>query len=443
MMLGEGPNQDSLEFGNFHSYASRIIHLEYKNLTDLAQIDQSTCIRLLQSKIPFLPKLKSLKTSHHGASAANNDKMLSLLSPFLRSPFLESVAHLMPSNLTCEMGQFLSVLLGLKANIRTISLSGVLPDEFVKPLGSLRGLKVLSLSLTAESWTPALFGVLLTLELVEMSLDMNDADVLFLEQGVIPNFPSTLKQLSLRGNIVAIHRVLQCMAPQDDLESLSMCHILGRSRISEPNINCLYDAIAWFPTVRILSIDCANTKGDDPHPTHTSLGTGRLRSLMRLQSLSLKSLPSSVCFSDDDILSIAQNWPFLKVLCLEHAAPPSSTRPMFGSVCDLIERCPDLARLAITLDFGDMGYQPQVASLNLRHLDLQDTIINRPLIVARSIDKLCPNLLTFTVRNSTLCEQVREIIFDAFRPVRKDQQNRDFALFRGHRQLTKNQTSYP
>lgn len=67
--------------------------------------------------------------------------------------------------------------------------------------------------------------------------------------------------------------------------------------------------------------------------------------------------------------------------------------------------------------------------------------MKRPLTVARYLDKLCPNLLTFTVRDPTLRKEVRDIIFDTFRPVREDQQKRDFALFRRYQQLTKDQTS--
>jgi hypothetical protein len=43
----------------------------------------------------------------------------------------------------------------------------------------------------------------------------------------------------------------------------------------------------------------------------------------------------------------------------------------------------------------------------------------------RHLDKLFPNLLTFTIQNLSLGQQIREIIFEACKPVRKDQQKRD------------------
>ena len=443
-MLEGGLDQDSSEFANYHAYASRVIHLKYRDIEDLAQVDHSTCIRLLQSRIPFLPKLKSFTTFHHNAPAANNDKILLLLPSLLRSPFLSSVAHHMPTNLTWELGQFISVLLGLEVDIRTVRLSGALPATFVSAFASLQGLKVISLVLTPESWTPELFRALLTLELVEMKLDMGGAEVLFLEQGqiaaaAIPRFP-TIKKLSLSGSIQAMYRVLKIMTPQDDLRVLSLRRA-PNSGMAEPNINCLYDAIAWFPAIHTLTIDYSNSKGDDPHPSHTSLGNGRLRSLTRLESLSLKSLPSSVCFSDLDILSIAHTWPFLKVLHLEHATPASSARPMFATICQLIDECPQLVSLAITFDFGDFGHDTKVFSLCLRHLDLQDTVIARPLIVAKHLDRLCPNLLTFNVNSQDpgLWKQMCEIIFDAFRSVREDQQKRDYGSSCGYRLLSKNE----
>jgi hypothetical protein len=83
--------------------------------------------------------------------------------------------------------------------------------------------------------------------------------------------------------------VLKIMAPQDELESLSLRRIAARSRQPEPNIHRLQEAAGWFPLIRTLSIDYGNSKGGDSQPSHTSLGDGRLRSLTQLQSLRLRS----------------------------------------------------------------------------------------------------------------------------------------------------------
>jgi hypothetical protein len=425
-MIGEDQNEDSREFANFRSYACRIIHLKYENLSDLAQIDTSTYLRLLQSKISLLPNLTSLKISHHGA---HNDQALLLLPSLLRSQFLESITHHMSHNFSWELGQVLSMMLGFKMNIKTIQLSGVLPAAFGSSFAGLHNLTSVSLALSYESWTPVLFNSLLTLDLVELSLEMVDAEVSFLEQFPMGKASPTIKKLSLIGTISAMYRVLKVIAPQDVLDSLSLTRFAGRSREPEPNMDHIHEAVGFFPSVRALSIDYANSVGGNSQRSHTALGNGRLRSLSYLQFLILKSLPSSFSFSDDDIFSITSTWPFLKILRLEHSSSPSTPWPTFDSLYHLVVKNPQLISLSITVKLSDYAHNTRVSSHNLRALDLLHTAIDRPLIAGRYLDRLFPNLDTLAIRNTSLSEQIRGIIFDVCKPVRKDQQERIFDSF--------------
>jgi hypothetical protein len=436
-MVGE-QDQSSQEFTNFYSYASRVGHLEYDNLADLDEIDQTTYIRLLQAQITWLPKLTSITLSHqHSAPLAFPiDKCLILLPSLLRSLFLESVSYHLSSTLSWELGQLLSMLrCPHSSNIRAIQLSGGLAVGFFGSFASLRSLKSVHLTLTTDSWNSELFNILLALELVEVHLDMSHADMLFLEQTPHGN-ASTLKKLSLCGGILSLRRVLRVLAPQGNLESVSLRRIGGRRARSEANIDYVFEDVARFPSVTTLLIDW-NYANSFFTMADGSIGPVQLQHLTQLQSLTLKSLPPSIYFSDDAIRSVIDTWPFLKVLCIEYTSAPAVARPTISSIYHIVTTSPQLVTLSMTVDLGGFGHDMPVSSHNLQNLDLQDTVIDRPMIVARHLDRLFPNLVTFTMRDSHLGEQIRGIIFDVCKPVRKDQQKRDFDSFqvRGYQQL--------
>ncbi|KAF8647547.1 hypothetical protein AX16_006636 [Volvariella volvacea WC 439] len=69
-------------------------------------------------------------------------------------------------------------------------------------------------------------------------------------------------------------------------------------------------------------------------------------------------------------------------------------------------------------------------SHNLRHLDLRETKFVSPMTVARSIDKLFPNLQTLSVHDAEQAFWMKMTVFQICQPVRKDQQWRDEESFR-------------
>jgi len=158
--------------------------------------------------------------------------------------------------------------------------------------------------------------------------------------------------------------------------------------------------------------------------------------LMRLESLRLWHIPPWLQFSDDDILTVVPAWPSLKKLIL-YRYVAVTVKPTMASLCYLAEACPELIQLLITADSAILpSFSPTVfSSHSLQELTLiQVTSIDDPVLFARFIDGLFPNLLKLhmpAMSDKAIRDQVCDIIFKACQPVRKDEQRREVVFLSG------------
>jgi hypothetical protein len=106
------------------------------------------------------------------------------------------------------------------------------------------------------------------------------------------------------------------------------------------------------------------------------------------------------------------------------------------SLCYLTSACPELVHLVIATDTTSLPpfSQTAVSSHSLQELTLlQVTSINDPVLFARFIDGLFPNLVKLqmpAMSDKAVRDQICDIVFKVCQAVRKDERGRDIACAR-------------
>ena len=422
---------DRAAFVLFDSYACRVVHLSF-DTADLHEFDRATCINLSSLEGGLLPSLKTFKMrSGFRTSAFDQHTAMLILPSLVRSKSLYSIVRV-DGHEGYGLGPTLSVLVNNVnlTTLRELRLYGKLPREYASLFPSMRHLQSVTIVLSTEGWE---FELLETLSALQK---LHSLDVCFRPSQPTPvqNFQKTtfshLASLGLTAPLELIIQILDSLAG-GQLESLAL-YPRGGLPGSPAAYRHLYENIGTFSSLR----EVAQTFSQIDHTTSYEPRSAKellrpMLTLIRLESLRLWHIPPWVQFSDDDILAVVPAWPSLKKLIL-YRCEAVAVKPTMASLRYLTEACPELIQLLITADSAVIpSFSPAVVSSHsLQELTLlQVNSIDDPVLFARFIDGLFPNLLKLhmpAMSDKVIRDQVCDIIFKACQPVRKDERGREF-----------------
>lgn len=433
---------DPTQLVRFTEYGRRILDLEIVVTDNFVHVPMW---RWLEDRDhALLPRLRSLKISYRDASLLGKERSLFVLPTLLRSPFLHSVIIDMPFGGVKDkegLGPVLHVITDSEISIKSLSLSGALFQDHIPYFAAMQKIQSVSLQL---SDTSAALDVLTALtsvpHLKELSLDVSAFVTLPMTELKFP----CLKELTLRGILQVVIKIL-AYTTIECLEGITIHTTrdegpvpLFRLESQPPAMFQL--GLSRFHTIRKVHVDWGG--GIWVFARGMRNATSFVKPLLRLlhvEELVLTSLEPFIGFSDKDIVDLATAWgPQLTILRLEYKAQPTGSRPSFLCIDHLAKTCPRLTELSLTLKEGSLTYQTpdHVSDHALASLHLQHTDIMHHARVARYIDGLFPRLVRFDSAAPVDGQLVATVIFDACRPVRKDQEKRernkrnDFGLFK-------------
>ncbi|KAF9459067.1 hypothetical protein BDZ94DRAFT_1269115 [Collybia nuda] len=408
------------------SYAKRIRDVNYDVTGDFSQVDSSTWMRLEHVNGALLPNLRSFRLSYTNPSTLGKERSLLLLPALLRSGSLSSftfkTSPVTNQNTRYEVGPILNLLGDYNLEIETLEVAGTFISRYSKVLGTIRSLQCVSLEMALDSNLPDVLTALSSLPRIRRLTLAFFGTTLHPGHLQSHTFPE-LVGITLRGKITFMSRVLAAIkAPS--LEYVDIKVMPGAGDGTQESVLPSLQLIR-FPALKRIFIDlvgCNSSPRLGERDNKLSIVNPILGNSC-VEELVMTSLDPSMCLSDYEVIDLATSWPLLKVLRLEHTSRPTE-RPTFASLGYLAERCPCLVELSVSLReerLHDVGLKPMST---LGELNLQHTDIKRYARAARYIDKLFPFLYKFSMSEQQTCEAVRDIIFEACKPVRKDEQSR-------------------
>ncbi|KAF9461004.1 hypothetical protein BDZ94DRAFT_860806 [Collybia nuda] len=424
----------------FYHYARRVQYLNFTALTmsEFGRIHLSACIRLTQIADVLLPSLRTLKIYTGESTSSQREKSLLLLSALIRSPSLHSFTLTSSEdqegvNGEYNVGAMLTALVDLNANVQNLEISGSLSPDRIYTLGHLKAVRSLSLRLSTTTWSFEVFAMISLLRSLEvLFLDLDAAPPRLGLHRISDAFPN-IRKLSLVGSIPLICQIL-VMISGERLESITIqrdIHDTATPSLTIELSKLFYQTFGRLFNLRTIYVDWGGERfdasyGHTPAEDMSSI-LYPLGQLTELESLTLKSIPPCLFISDATILTISTALPYITVLHLEQPIWPHSILPTFKSLAQLATSCPKLVKLSLTVDearstlpkFDNVTYH------GLQDLHLLDTIIIRHVQTSSYIDKLFPNLRHIDMFHYLDRKVICDIIFNACRPARRDQLNRD------------------
>lgn len=420
---------DRAAFVVFDSYARRVVHLSF-DTSDLHELDRATCINLSSLKGGLLPSLKTFRMcSGSRTSAFDQHTAILLLPALVRSKSLYSITRV-DGHEGYGLGPTLSVLVN---NVNTttlyeLSVHGKLPREYVSLFPTMHHLRSITIVLSTEGWEFELLETLSTLQTLQ-SLDISFHPSRATPLQSVREIPfDNLSSLSLTATLELILQILDSLGGAQ-LESLTL-YPRGGLPGSPAEYRHLYGSMGKLPLLREVAQTFSQMDHASPFEEHSAKEVLRpMQALVRLESLRLWHIPPWLQFSDDDISTLAPAWPSLKKLIL-YRYVPVTVKPTMASLCHLAAACPELIQLLLSTDTAGLpSFSPKVVSSHsLQELTLlQVTTIDDPVIFARFIDGLFPNLLKLhmpAMSDKAIHDQTCDIIFKACQPVRRDERGR-------------------
>lgn len=314
--------------------------------------------------------------------------------------------------------------------LQQLTLSGTLHPEYVSSLSSLVQLQSVSLWLSAESWTFEVIEALSGLPLANLHIDFESANSVP-KQGLVRNPFPVLTTLSLTGEKPLILYILDAITG-DYLESVVIYEIGVQFRNANAKDQCrFYENFGRFTSlckIRHCIPECTFKEIHRQTITPVSI-IQPLLGLKHLNVLELQFPQPWYKISDRDISDLAFACPLLQKLCIYPVAAPLSTSnilPTSTSLTSLAKSCPNLIEIDTSINMGTLSpYLPPISSHGLQKLVLHGTSVNSPLLTARLLDRLFPNLNTLFLSFDHLGE-IGKLLFELCQPVRKDEQWRHY-----------------
>lgn len=393
---------------------------------DFGAVHPLSWLRLSTLEGGLLPRLRSFRLSYNCATASGMEKSLLLLPTILQFPHLTSVAVDMPKATSSEshgLGPVLAILSDLNFGITDLSLSGPYFYGYTDRLLNIKTLKSVTLKLSSGGPTTDIFTSLSCLpSLTELLLDFTNSHSVVFSGFVGAHSFLNLVKLTLKGS-----SLLECTLPS--ITALKLKYI---------TIRCTPDwvfsrtptraqlLLSAYPELRNVIIDWGGHPQSRAGKSSVTNFTWNARRLAHMETFILTSLDPNICVTGAEIIAMAEAWPQLKVLRIEHTAKPAH-EPTLASLEYLANGCPHLTEISITVKemFPQKKSTEPVSCHRLQRLDLQHTVIANHAHIARYLDGWFPYLLHFALLSESDCTLVRAIIFNACQPVRSDQQKRD------------------
>jgi hypothetical protein len=383
----------------------------------------------------LLPSLKTFKMcSGSRTSAFDQHSAILLLPSLVRSKTLYSITRV-DGHEGYGLGPTLSVLVNNvdTTMLRELSVHGKLPREYASLFPTMHHLQSVTIVLSTEGWEFELLETLSTLpRLQSLEISFHPSRSTPLQN--VRDIPfSNLSSLGLTATLELMLQILDSLGG-GQLESLTL-YPRGGLPGSPAEYRRLYESIGKLSSLRDVAQTFSQMDHANPFEPRGAEELFRpMLALRHLESLRLWHIPPWLQFSDDDVLTLAPAWSALKKLIL-YRYVPVTVKPTTGSLCYLAAACPKLIQLLITTDTAILpDFSPEVVSSHgLQELTLlQVTSIDDPVLFARSIDGLFPNLLKLhmpAMSNKAIRDQICDIIFKVCQPVRKDERERGTVSF--------------
>jgi hypothetical protein len=415
----------------FDSYARRVVHLSF-DTADLHDFDRATCINLSSLEGGLLPSLKLLKMrSGSRTSAFDQHSAILLLPSLVRSKALYSITRV-DGYEGYGLGPTLSVLansINTEA-LQELSVHRKLSREYASLFPTIDNLRSVTIVLSTEGWEFELLETLSALQRLQnldISFHPSQLNPFHNVRGAV-SF-SNLSSLVLTTTVELMLQILDSLYAEK-LESLAL-YPRGGLPGSPAQYRRLYDAIGRLVSLRELAQTFSEMDHTNPsEPRSAEEIICPMSKLTRLESLRLWHIPPWLQFSDDNILTLAPAWPSLKKLIL-YRYVPATGQPTLASLCYLATACPELNQLLISVNTAILPpFLPTVVSSHgMQELTiLQVTSVDDPVLFARFIDGLFPNLTKLhmpAMSDKAILDRICDIIFKACQPVRQDERERE------------------
>lgn len=395
---------------------------------DFGEVHSLSWLRLSTLEGGLLPRLRSFRLSYDGATASGVEKSLLLLPAILQSRHLTSVVVDMPTDTLDEshgLGPVLAILSDMNFGITDLSLSGPYFSGYTDHLSNIKTLKSVTLELSSGSPTTEILTSLSCLpSLTELTLDFTNSHSAAFARLVETHSFLNLVKLTLKGT-----SPLECSLPSITalkLKYITICCIPEWAFTGSRTTTSARLLLSAYPELQDVIVDWGGHSRGRAGKSSITNFTWNTRRLAHIETFVLTSLNPNICVTGAEIIAIAEAWPQLKVLRIEHISKPAH-EPTLASLEYLATGCPYLIEISITVQerFPQKESTEPVSFHRLQRLDLQHTVVAEHVRMARYVDGWFPSLLHFALLSESDCALVHAIIFNACQPVRSDQQKRD------------------
>lgn len=420
----------------FDRYANRV---RYLAIDFTLQTRRSVCteiyLEIAQSRRILFPALLNL----HAISASNSTPELVLMcSPLLREVNISVILQEGGIETGCSLKRFWDGLGHHSPQLQCLSITGHITSFACADIISLHQLRFLDIS--------GLHPMLVELHILNYLCHFQDLVELRIFVSPISECDSqppaplkSLEKLTIRGHISSIPLYLiKLRAPflkelEIQFSTLPLPINLQLPAINDYNLTLCFDMVAeCFSSLQSLQFCSVQPLSFE---ARISVNVSCIQPLLKLSHIKcfrFWAFPS-LSISDEDIVVMASAWP--KIVSLQIPHTNSLTTPTLVGLEHLSRHCPHLKTLEMTINTQNKlpdSSSTEVLTHGLQHFCPFSSSVRNPVMVARYLDQMFPNLEAIDFKTSGQhCEgwrKVDEMIRDLVQPARREQQRRDFLV---------------